>query len=80
MKISEELLEKIAEQIHIRWAKNRKAQGWTYGIERNDEKRETPCLVEYAELSEEEKEYDRETARATIEALEQLGYDLVKKE
>ena len=38
------------------------SEGWTYGPVRNDEKRETPCLVPFEELSDEEKAYDWNTA------------------
>ena len=42
-----------------------------------DEK-ETPCLVPYSELSEEEKEYDRKTAMETIKLIVKLGYRIEK--
>jgi ryanodine receptor 2 len=77
--ISPELLELIAEKVHNRWMKNRILEGWIYGKERNDVKKETPCLVPYNELTEEEKEYDRETALETIRALNELGYKVIKE-
>ena len=38
-----------------------------------------PDLVPYEELSEGEKEYDRNTAMNTIKLVIKLGYDLVKR-
>lgn len=34
------------------WSLNRMDEGWTYGPVRNDEKKETPCIVPYEELPE----------------------------
>ena len=61
-----ELTEKIAENVHDVWAEGRIKQGWTYGEERNDALKQTPCLVPYNELPESEKEYDRNTAVETV--------------
>lgn len=77
--ISYEDLERIAEQIHITWMNNRIKEGWVYGPTRNDENKTTPCLVSYNELPENEKDYDRNTAKTTIDALYTLGYSIVMK-
>lgn len=74
-----ELTEKIAENVHEVWAKSRIEQGWTYGEARNDEKKQTPCLVPYCELSETEKDYDRDTAIETLKLITKLGYKITKK-
>lgn len=79
MEIDRDLLEQIAIKIHNRWAAKRSAEGWVYGPERNDKKKEHPCLVPYDDLPEFEKEYDRATARETLESLSELGYELVKR-
>ena len=80
--LPEELLaltEQIAENVHEVWAASRMAQGWTYGPVRDDAKKETPCLVPYADLPEEEKAYDRDTAMETLKLIVSLGYDIRKK-
>ncbi len=74
-----ELTEKIAENVHEIWAKGRIAEGWSYGETRNDSKKTTPCLVPYSELSETEKEYDRNTAFETLKLIVALGYKIEKK-
>lgn len=79
--LSEDLLqltEKIAENVHEVWAAQRISQGWTYGKERDDAKKTTPCLVPYNELSEQEKDYDRNTAIETIKLVVALGYKIEK--
>ena len=73
-----ELCEKLAENVHDVWAIGRMNEGWKYGEKRDDEKKETPCLVPYHELPESEKEYDRNTALATIKAIIALGYKITK--
>lgn len=73
-----ELREAIAENAHEVWAINRKAEGWTYGPERNDALKQTPDMVPYAQLPESEKMYDREMAMQTISLMRKLGYDIVK--
>ena len=77
IKLNEQLLElteKIAENVHEVWAEGRIRDGWTYGKERNDKAKITPCLVPYAELPEKEKEYDRNTAMETLKMIVKLGY------
>ena len=71
-----ELTEKIAENVHDVWAVGRIEQDWTYGSERNDELKTTPCLVPYAELPDSEKEYDRNTALETLKLIVKLGYKI----
>lgn len=75
-----ELREAIAENAHEIWAENRQAEGWSYGPQRDDEKKQTPCMVPYAQLPDSEKKYDREMAMKTIKLLKKLGYDLIKRE
>lgn len=73
------LSEEIAKNVHEVWAQNRIHEGWTYGPERNDELKQTPCLVPYEDLPEEEKDYDRNTATATLKLIYKLGFEIKKK-
>lgn len=72
------LTEKIAENVHENWSAARIADGWTYGKVRDDERKTTPCLVPYLELTEGEKEYDRNTAIETLKLIISLGYRIEK--
>ena len=74
-----ELTEKIAENVHDHWAIGRINQGWVYGAERNDTAKTTPCLVPYDQLSESEKEFDRNTALETLKLIVALGYRITKE-
>jgi hypothetical protein len=72
-----ELTERLAENAHDLWATQRFKDGWTYGAKRDDTAKKHPCLVPYAELPEQEKEYDRQTVVGTLKAILALGYVVV---
>lgn len=74
-----ELTELLAKSVHGRWAAQRLSEGWTYGPERNDTRKETPVLVPFEDLPESEKEYDRKTALETLKAIIALGYVIEKR-
>lgn len=74
-----ELQEAIAENAHEIWARNRSDEGWTYGPERNDARRETPDMLPYCNLPESEKQYDREMAMQTLKLVRKLGFDIVRR-
>lgn len=81
IKLSEELIqltERLAKNTHDVWAQGRIEQGWKYGVKRDDERKETPCLLPYEELPESEKEYDRNTALETIKMIVKLGFRIEK--
>ena len=70
------LAEDIAKNVHEVWSAGRMEDGWTYGEKRDDTERKHPCLVSYEELSEEEKEYDRNTSIETIKLILKLGFKI----
>jgi len=77
IQLSDELLaltERLAENAHDVWAKQRIAEGWTYGPRRDDAAKQNPDLVPYGELPESEKDYDRNAAMETLKAIVALGY------
>lgn len=73
------LIEEMAKNVHEVWAKNRMAEGWTYGPVRDDAGKTHPCLVPYEELPESEKEYDRATSQETLKLILKLGFGISKK-
>lgn len=75
-----ELGEALAKNVHDVWSEARIRDGWTYGKERNDEKKHHPCLVPYEELTEEERAYDRNTSMETLKFIIKLGYKITKEE
>lgn len=73
------LAEEIAKNVHEVWSVGRMKEGWTYGEERNDALKHHPCLVPYEELTEMEKEYDRNTSQETLKLIMKLGFKIVKE-
>lgn len=70
------LTERLAENNHDLWARQRLAEGWFYGHERNDKKKTHPDLILYHELPESEKEYDRLTVTEVLKIILSLGYTI----
>jgi len=73
------LTELLAENTHDVWAQARLAEGWRYGERRDDALKLHPCLVPYPELTETEKEYDRQTAMNTLRLVGKFGFMILKK-
>ncbi len=74
-----ELIERLAENNHDHWALKRLAEGWRYGPEQNDSRKEHPDLVHYAELPEAEREYDCKTVTEALKAIIANGYEVKKR-
>lgn len=72
------MIESIAINTHENWAALRLAQGWKFGSERNDKKKEHPDLVPYENLSEETKEYDRRTTTEVLKTVIAFGFSIKK--
>lgn len=73
-----ELTELLAKNTHDVWARQRLSDGWRYGPQRDDKRKEHPGLVPYEELTDAEQEYDRQTALETLKAIIALGYRVSK--
>ena len=64
--------------VHDLWARSRIEQEWVYGKERSDDLKHHPCLIPYEDLTEVEKDYDRDTALCTLKLITKLGYKIIK--
>lgn len=71
-----ETLEQLADMEHRRWMAFHLMRGWIYAPARDDTKREHDCLVPYSALSDEIKEYDRETVRNMATICHESGFGL----
>ncbi|KAM7367675.1 hypothetical protein PAMP_013959 [Pampus punctatissimus] len=65
--------DKLAENIHELWGMNKIELGWTYGKVRDDNKRQHPCLVDFAKLPETERNYNLQMSSETLKTLLALG-------
>jgi hypothetical protein len=73
-----EEIERMAVMEHDRWCRERVASGWTYAPTRDDERRTTPYLVPWDDLTEDVKDYDRNAVRALPELLTHAGFEIVR--
>lgn len=69
-----ELVELLAENAHEIWASERLRDGWKYGPQRDDAKRQHPCLVPYSQLPDRERDYDRTMVMGSVRAILALGF------
>jgi len=74
----QQLVHKLAANVHDVWAAKRLADGWTLGPERHDAKKQHPCLVVYDDLPDSEKAYDTEIVEQTIKAALAMGFKISK--
>uniref|UniRef100_W5N4D0 Ryanodine receptor 3 n=1 Tax=Lepisosteus oculatus TaxID=7918 RepID=W5N4D0_LEPOC len=72
----EVLVDKLAENAHNVWAKDRIKQGWTYGIQQDLKSKRNPRLVPYALLDERTKKSNRDSLREAIRTLIGYGYNI----
>ena len=72
----EELVDRLAENTHNVWARERISQGWTYGLNEDSEKKRSPHLVLYQFVDEAIKIANRNTASETVRTLLVYGYVL----
>uniref|UniRef100_A0A4W5NRM4 Ryanodine receptor 3 n=1 Tax=Hucho hucho TaxID=62062 RepID=A0A4W5NRM4_9TELE len=70
------LVEKLAENAHNVWAKDRIKQGWTYGIQQDVKSKRNPRLVPYSLLDERTKKSNRDSLREAIRTLIGYGYNI----
>uniref|UniRef100_A0A8C3EXM2 Ryanodine receptor 3 n=1 Tax=Corvus moneduloides TaxID=1196302 RepID=A0A8C3EXM2_CORMO len=70
------LVDKLAENAHNVWAKDRIKQGWTYGIQQDLKNKRNPRLVPYALLDERTKKSNRDSLREAIRTFAGYGYSI----
>ncbi|XP_041123116.1 ryanodine receptor 3 isoform X8 [Polyodon spathula] len=72
----EVLVDKLAENAHNVWAKDRIKQGWTYGIQQDLKNKRNPRLVPYALLDERTKKSNRDSLREAVRTLIGYGFNI----
>jgi len=73
MLIPDALVEELSIREHARWMRDRQRQGWTYAPVRDNTRQHHPLLVPWEQLSEPEKEKDRDTVRNLPHLVEKAG-------
>jgi hypothetical protein len=72
-------LERMARMAHARWLAARALKGWRYGPERDNRQLLHPSMIDYADLSEPEKEKDRDQIRAIPSILALVGEAIYRR-
>uniref|UniRef100_A0A8C4LDX0 Ryanodine receptor 2 n=1 Tax=Equus asinus asinus TaxID=83772 RepID=A0A8C4LDX0_EQUAS len=72
----EAMVDKLAENAHNVWARDRVRQGWTYGIQQDVKNRRNPRLVPYALLDDRTKKSNKDSLREAVRTLLGYGYNL----
>ena len=75
---SENIIEQYAILEHDDWMTGRIRFGWKYGKPRDNDKKLHPCILPWEELSEEEKEKDRNTARNVVKLAKLANMKVIK--
>ncbi len=79
LEMSLELIEKMAGAAHDIWMEGRIRDGWTYGPIYNESNKQSPCIIQYFELSDEYKRSDRDLVIGIPKILEKVGFAIVRK-
>ena len=73
--LNAEEIETMARVEHIRWSWEKRLNGWTFGITKDDNKKTHPSLIPYEELSESEKEKDRQLVKLIPAFLQDIDFE-----
>ncbi len=76
--IDDETLELLAEAAHKVWMEGKIRDGWEFGTKTDKKAKIHSCLVPYDQLSETDKESDRDFVKGIPQILELAGFKIVK--
>jgi hypothetical protein len=69
---SEQMLEALAEAEHRRWMAEKILAGWRFGEKRDNSRKLHPSINIYSQLTEAEKQKDRDTVQSVLQRMESL--------
>lgn len=73
--LDENEIETMSRIEHLRWSWDKRLNGWIFGNMKDSERKTHPGLIPYEELTESEKEKDRELVRLIPGLLQDIGYE-----
>jgi hypothetical protein len=76
----DEELDRLARLEHQRWLRERTQQGWRYGSVRDDQRKLHPDLVDWADLSDQSKDKDRDAVQNIPRLLRATGFQILRLE
>lgn len=75
----DEIAEFLSRNVHEVWASQKIQDGFSYGATDDKDQKTHHNLIPYDQLSEADRQYDRNTALETIKVLIALGFTIEKK-
>ncbi len=75
--LNDDEIETMARVEHIRWCWDKILHGWIHGKVKDERKKTHPAIIPYEDLSESEKEKDRELVRLIPALLHDVDYEAV---
>lgn len=75
LRLDAEEIETMARIEHLRWSWEKRLNGWTWGNVKDERTKRHPNLVPYEELTEDEKEKDRELVRLVPAILQDIKFE-----
>ncbi|MFB9239122.1 RyR domain-containing protein [Plantactinospora siamensis] len=76
--LAEPEVELLAELEHERWSRARRDAGWSYGEQRDDDRRLHPAVVDWKDLSDDMRERNYSEIRELPEILADAGFRIVR--
>jgi serine phosphatase RsbU (regulator of sigma subunit) len=73
--LNEQEIETMARVEHMRWSWEKRLNGWTFGKVKDEVTKVHPSLIPYEQLSESEKEKDRELVKLIPAFLQDIDYE-----
>jgi len=71
-------VEILAENEHERWVSERQLDGWVLGEKKDVEKKISPYLIPWSDLTEDVKEWDRQAMRNLPELLAKANFEIYR--
>ena len=75
LRLNDEEIETMARVEHIRWSWEKRLNGWTFGTVKDDKRKTHPSIIPYEQLSEPEKDKDRELVKLIPSFLQDIDYE-----
>jgi len=73
-------IEQLAYMEHQRWWADRSINGWKFAKTRDDQKKLHPNMIPYSELSEADKQKDRDSVLKMLDVVRSKGYRIVRSD
>jgi hypothetical protein len=73
-------IEIMAEKEHKHWREFYEENGWVYNENRDDSKKQHPCIKDYKSLSEDDKQKDRDQVEMYFDILSTAGFGIAVEE